>query len=79
VKSALNPIYGAKKVARFLLALIRRAPAESSAVVGQANGQPALFLYVAGQLFGVMTMEVRNGRIQNIYNVVNPDKLRHLS
>jgi RNA polymerase sigma-70 factor (ECF subfamily) len=79
VYAALKPIYGAEKVARFLFALTRQAPAESSAEVGQVNGQPALFLYVAGQLFGVMTMDVVDGRIQNIYSVVNPDKLRHLS
>lgn len=79
VHAARKPIIGAEKVAHFLLGITRQAPADAAVQVGQANGQPALFIYEAGQLFGVMTMDVVNGRIQNIYSVVNPDKLRHLS
>jgi RNA polymerase sigma-70 factor (ECF subfamily) len=79
VHAARKPIIGAEKVAQFMLGITRQAPADSSVEIGQANGQPALFIYVAGQLFGVMTMDVVNGRIQNIYSVINPDKLRHLS
>jgi RNA polymerase sigma-70 factor (ECF subfamily) len=79
VHAARKPIIGAEKVAQFLLGITRKAPAESSVQVGRANGQPALFIYVAGLLYGVMVMEVVDGRIQNIYSVVNPDKLRHLS
>lgn len=79
VHAARKPVAGAEKVARFLLGITRQAPEGSSIEVGQANGQPALFVYVVGVIFGVMTLEVENGRIQNIYNVVNPDKLRHLS
>jgi RNA polymerase sigma-70 factor (ECF subfamily) len=77
--AARRPIIGAEKVAQFLLGITRQAPEDSSVRVGQANGQPALFIYVAGQLYGVMMMNVGNGRIQNIYSVINPDKLRHLS
>ncbi len=79
VHAARKPIIGADKVARFLLGITRQAPADSSVQIGQANGQPALFIYEAGRLFGVMIMDVVNGRIQNIYSVINPDKLRHLS
>ncbi len=79
VHAARRPIFGAEKVAQFLLGITRQAPADASVQIGQANGQPALFIFEGGQLFGVMTMDVVNGRIQNIYSVVNPDKLRHFS
>ncbi len=79
VYAARKPVIGAEKVAQFLLGITRQAPADAAVQVGQANGQPALIIYEAGQLFGVMTMDVVNGRIQNIYSVVNPDKLRHLT
>ncbi len=48
-----------------MLGITRLAPTESSVQIGQANGQPALFIYVAEQLFGVMTMDVGNGRSQH--------------
>ncbi len=74
-----RPIYGAEKVARFVL----RAPAKllSKDLVrrwSNINGQPAIVSYLNGSPHSVFTMEVADGRIRNIYIVVNPEKLSRL-
>jgi RNA polymerase sigma-70 factor (TIGR02957 family) len=43
------------------------------------NGQPgALVLDAEGRVFGVFALDIRDGRVQSLRSVVNPDKLRHL-
>lgn len=78
VAAARRPIIGADKVARFWLGLTRQAPEDATVQFTQANGQPALFLIVNGRSYAVVVFDVQNGRIQNIYTVVNPQKLQHL-
>ena len=42
------------------------------------NGQPgALVLDSDGRVFGVFALDIRDGRVQTIRSVINPDKLRH--
>jgi RNA polymerase sigma-70 factor (ECF subfamily) len=74
-----RPIYGAEKVARFVL----RAPAKflSKDLVrrwANVNGQAAIVSYLHGSPHSVFTMEVADGRIRNIYIVANPEKLSRL-
>lgn len=78
VPSATRPVYGADKVARLLLGILKRAPADTSLSFGFVNNQPALLGYVGDQLFNTVLLDVQNGRIQNIYIVTNPDKLSHI-
>ena len=43
------------------------------------NGQPgALVLDAEGRVFSVFALDIRDGRVQSLRSVVNPDKLRHL-
>ena len=43
------------------------------------NGQPGALPWTpTGDIIGVLTLEITDGRIQAISSVVNPDKLRHL-
>lgn len=44
----------------------------------QINGQPGVVSYQDGRPQSVFTFEVADGRIQAIYIVTNPEKLRHL-
>ena len=74
-----NPVYGADRVARFF----SRAPGRliSGTLVrriAQINGQPGIVTYLQGRPFGVLTLDVEDGRIRNIYIVRNPDKLQRL-
>ena len=76
--AAINPIYGADKVARFFLAIAKQVSEGTTIQAGIVNSQPAIILYQGGQAFNVMVVDIADGRIQRIYNVLNPDKLQHL-
>ncbi len=74
-----NPIYGPDRVARFLFGARRKfVPDSVVRRVAQINGQPGIVAYLDGRPFGVLTIDVRDGRIRNIYIVRNPEKLERL-
>ena len=75
-----KPLVGGVAVARFLLGLVRRGAGLGVRLeLVAANGQPALLTRDAdGALLGVMTIDVEQGRIARLHNVLNPDKLGHL-
>ncbi|GAA3533153.1 RNA polymerase sigma-70 factor [Aeromicrobium panaciterrae] len=77
IKQALpRPISGAAKVAKLFAAGLK-APwlTEMTAQLGYANGGPALFFRLDGELDSVVTMRVEDGLISAIYTVRNPEKL----
>ena len=41
------------------------------------NGLPGIVMRLDGALYGVASIEVRDGRIQGVYIQVNPEKLRN--
>jgi RNA polymerase sigma-70 factor (TIGR02957 family) len=75
-----EPIHGAGQVARFLAGLSRLAAKFDIAVrLDEANGHPAATERAAsGELVGVLTVDIVDGRVHTVRNVINPDKLRHL-
>jgi RNA polymerase sigma-70 factor (ECF subfamily) len=75
-----RPMLGALNVARFLLGLMRRGEGLGVRLdLVEANGQPALRTRTAdGALLGLMTIDVADGRIVRLHNVLNPEKLAHL-
>jgi RNA polymerase sigma-70 factor (ECF subfamily) len=75
VQAAKRPISGADSVARFLVGLRRNAPPDWEIRPAAVNGRTGLLVFVGGRLFSVLTLQVEEGRIREIYNVLNPDKL----
>lgn len=75
VSAARKPIYGAEKVVRALLGILKLLPSGLQVKLAQVNAQPALIGYLSGKPFYVTVLEIVDGRVQNIYNVLNPDKL----
>lgn len=74
-----NPICGPENVARFLCGARRKLmPNNVVRRVAQINGQPGVVVYLAGHPYGVLTMDVTEGHIHNIYIVANPEKLERL-
>lgn len=75
-----EPMHGAAAVARFLRGLARRGEALGVRLEpARANGQPAaLTVGPDGELLGVLTIDVVDGRIVTLRNQLNPDKLAHL-
>ncbi|WP_353114599.1 sigma-70 family RNA polymerase sigma factor [Microbacterium sp.] len=80
VRAAINPIFGAEKVRRFLVGVLGKASADDAgdpfAVAPlDVNGEPALALTHSGRT-DVMTLEFDGrGLIVGIRQVCNPDKL----
>ncbi len=76
-RAALNPIYGADKVARFCSGILRKAPPGFTVRRTQINGRPGLIGYFGdGRPHSVVTFDVADGSIRAIRLVVNPEKLR---
>jgi RNA polymerase sigma-70 factor (ECF subfamily) len=78
--AALNPIYGRDHVSRFLFGAIQKTvPANVVTRLEKINGQPSvIYSPPDGRAGCVLTFDIANGHIQNIYVVTNPDKLRRL-
>jgi RNA polymerase sigma-70 factor, ECF subfamily len=76
VRAALKPIYGAAKVARGLLGLMRKMPPGVTSQLALVNGQLGILTYFDGAPYAVLAFSLANDRIQEIALIVNPDKLR---
>jgi RNA polymerase sigma-70 factor, ECF subfamily len=76
VTAALQPLYGSQKVARFLVAIQRsRLTPQFISQLAQINYQPGILNLVGGKTQSTFCFEFSNRSIQNIFAVVNPDKL----
>jgi len=74
-----NPIFGAGRVARFFFSAPKKLmPANAVRRFTEINGQPGIAVYHEGRVFGVLSIDVVDGQIRNIYIVRNPDKLERL-
>lgn len=84
VHAARKPLAGRQMVLRLLLGLgkLARAAVEGGAQVGatvaHVNGQPALLVWLDGQLASVVVPEVDGAQVAALRIVANPDKLRRL-
>jgi RNA polymerase sigma-70 factor, ECF subfamily len=75
-----RPLHGADRVSR-AFANWAKAGARVGATMDYTvvNGQPgALFLTSDGEVVSVMMLTVTEGRVSEIFSIVNPDKLQHL-
>jgi RNA polymerase sigma-70 factor (ECF subfamily) len=74
--AALRPVHGSSSVARLIAGVLQRVvPAERIIRATEINGEPGLVAYVNGAPFAALLLNIRDGRIQNIYAMANPDKL----
>jgi RNA polymerase sigma-70 factor (ECF subfamily) len=69
----------ADKVARFVVGAARRGLLGLSFRLAEVNGGPAVVVFDHGGIDSVMQADVVDGRIQSLYIVRNPDKLRGLT
>lgn len=78
--AARRLIFGADKISRFFEGLARKAVSPSPRWVKPVfvNGLPGWLTIEHDGLPQVMTLEIAGDRIQALYIVRNPDKLRHL-
>jgi RNA polymerase sigma-70 factor (ECF subfamily) len=76
---ARRPVHGASNVARLALGFLRRlVPQEITVRPTEINGQAGFVAYVSGRPLSAVIFDIRDGRIQTIYAIGNPDKLQSL-
>jgi len=78
--AALNPIYGADRIARFFAGVLRKNSALATVAARSAtvNGLPGFVMREDDGSIDTMAIEHRDGRIVAIYLTRNPEKLRHV-
>ncbi len=76
--AALQPVRGRASVARFIIGVTARfTPAGAQFAVADVNGKPTLLIrYPDGTPAIVVSIEVGQASIHNIWAIANPDKLR---
>ncbi len=78
VPAALNPIHGPDRVARFFIGLASRMPATTQIRSAWVNGRPGFIAWIDRQAYMVAEVSFRDGRIDGMRVVRNPEKLRHV-
>lgn len=82
VQAVLHPVRGITKVIllyKRLMNWFKNPDKDYSYQFAEVNGNPGFVLTIDKQLTYVYSFESSNGKIQAIYAVANPDKLKHLS
>jgi RNA polymerase sigma-70 factor (ECF subfamily) len=77
-QSNLKPIYGQQAVAHFWLSVMRKSPRLLTTTLADINGGPAILYWDEGQLAAVITMTLSEAGIQEIYALLNPEKLAYV-
>jgi RNA polymerase sigma-70 factor (ECF subfamily) len=79
--AALRPVTGAEKVARFAIGIAvkgQRNFPDLRIEIADVNGSPALVGWIGEEPFGVLSLGVSNGLVDEVFVMVNPDKLTGL-
>lgn len=79
VAATLKPLHGVVKIARFLQAIHRRygkLGVSQSAELVQVNGQPGIIYTLDGDIDSVVAVEIADSRVQTLYFLRNPSKLK---
>jgi DNA-directed RNA polymerase specialized sigma24 family protein len=74
VSAARKPVFGAGRVARFLLGIIEKRP-EVTVSELQTNDGLAFAMWEAGRVVGIINLGVTGNRISDVWMVLNPEKL----
>lgn len=82
VLATLNPLHGIDRVSRFFAGLARKLVSRSQPTTlfrpVMINGLPGYLSLERGETLQATALDIRDGRVQAIYVVRNPDKLRHI-
>jgi len=78
VQSNLKPIHGQQAVARFWLSVTRKNQRPLTLTLAEINGSPAILFWEEGSLAVVISLTLSAVGIQEIYALLNPEKLAYL-
>jgi RNA polymerase sigma-70 factor (ECF subfamily) len=78
--AALNPIFGADKIARFFIGVAGKNSSRDIRMEPTTiNGTVGALVYMDGEIDHSVSLTIDGDRIAAIYVVRNPDKLRHVT
>ncbi|MFF0108633.1 RNA polymerase sigma-70 factor [Streptomyces hirsutus] len=77
-RAPLRVLESADKVGRFLVGVTRKGFPDASVRLLELNGGPAALVLIGGRPDTVFQLDVVDGRVQAVYIIRNPDKLRSL-
>jgi RNA polymerase sigma-70 factor (ECF subfamily) len=78
-RAVLRPILGADPVSRLLVGAAQKFGSSTEVRrLAKVNGLPGLVSFDAGRVIRVLAFGIRENRIQSLFIITNPDKLRHL-
>jgi RNA polymerase sigma-70 factor (ECF subfamily) len=78
VQTNLKPIYGQQAVARFWLNVTRKNQLALTFKEAEINGSPAIVFFDGDRLAGVISLTLSTVGIEEIYALLNPEKLAYL-
>ncbi|MBV9487224.1 MAG: RNA polymerase sigma-70 factor [Frankiaceae bacterium] len=74
-RAARNPIYGAAKSIRFLVAITQDVPATATVRQTLVNGQPGVLIVEGDAVTTAVALDIIDGVVVGVRVVANPDKL----
>lgn len=78
VQTNPKPIHGKLTVARFWQSVTHKVPRPLTFTLAEINGSPAILYWDEGSLVGVLSLTLSEAGIQEIYALLNPEKLAYL-
>ena len=78
VQTNLKPLYGQQAVARFWLSVTRKNQQPLTETLAEINGSPAILFWEEDRLAGVISLSLSAVGIQEIFALLNPEKLTYL-
>lgn len=79
VKAALKPIETRDRVLAFLTGIAAKAPKGLQTLPQSINGQPGIIHAIGTKIYNAVSFTVYEQRIKQIFIILNPEKLNHLS
>ncbi|MGH2585058.1 MAG: RNA polymerase sigma-70 factor [Dehalococcoidia bacterium] len=78
--AALKPIHGPDRIVRLFQGLLgdQRTPGTFEFALAEVNGRAGAILFLDGEIFAASCIEADRGKIQQVWVVVNPDKLARI-
>ncbi|CAO3418506.1 RNA polymerase sigma factor SigJ [Azospirillum endophyticum] len=78
VLTAVNPLFGADRIARFLVGVQRKRGLSFGFTPVRVNGGPGLLAELGGSFRSVLAFDIADDRIRRIYQIANPQKLERV-
>lgn len=82
IKAAIRPIETGEKICRLIQGLFSKyaqMDKEIKMIKANVNGEPAIIIHKKEEILSVLSFQIHNSQINMIYNMLNPNKLKHIS